>query len=111
MFTVRVMVLLLLSVLCAAGSVGKWGASSCGVVAGVTGGGGVVVDGECIVVCAGGVVRGGWSVDFGSGGGVLDVDIVIGAGWGSCGVVDCGGNMVVDIGDVVDSCGGDVVVF
>ena len=59
MFTVPVMVLLLLSVLCAAGSVAKWGASSCGVVPGVTGSGGVVVGGECMVVCAGGVVRGG----------------------------------------------------
>jgi hypothetical protein len=81
------------------------------VVAGGIGGGGVLVGGECIVDFAGGVVRGGWSVDFGSGDGMLDVGIVTGAGWGSCGVVDYGGNMIVGIGDVVGSCGGDVVVF
>jgi hypothetical protein len=56
-------------------------------------------------------MHGGWSVGSGNGGGVLDIDILIGVGWGSGDFVFGGCSVQVVVSDVVCGCGGGVVVF
>ena len=108
---VGVVVLLLLLVRFSALTVEWWYSSSCGVVACVDDCWCVMVGGVCIVTCNVVVVHKGWSVGSGSGGGVLDVGIWIGAYWGSGGIVFGGSSVFVVVDEKVYGCGGGMVVF
>ena len=70
-----------------------------------------VVGGVCIVECGVVVMHVGWSGYTDTGGGVLDVDIWVGVGFGGGGVVYGGCIVSIVLGGVVGSCGGVLVVF
>jgi hypothetical protein len=108
---VGVVVLLLLLRFSATAVGWWWCASFRGMVASVDAFGCGVVGGACIVECGVVVMHMGWSVYIATGGGVLDVDIWVGVGFGGGGVVYGGCIVSIVLGGVVGSCGGVLVVF
>jgi hypothetical protein len=105
-------VVLLLLLRSSATAVGWWwGAIVRGMVASVDAVGCCVVGGVCIVECSVVVLHVGWAGDDTIGGGVLDVYIWVGVGFGGGGV-GCGGGIVsMVLGGVVGGFGGVVEVF
>jgi hypothetical protein len=105
-------VVLLLLLRSSAPAVGWWWCGSVrGMVASVDAFGCGVVGGVCIVECGVVVMHVGWSVYTDTGGGVLDVDIWVGVGFGGGGVVYGGCIVSIVLGGVVGGCGGVLVVF